>query len=44
MSWESRPMARWMGSAAAGVNPRLMGLGPVDATRKLLRRQGLTIR
>ena len=38
-----RPMARWLGSAAAGVDPRLMGLGPVDATRKLLRRQGLTI-
>lgn len=38
-----RPMARWLGSAAAGVDPRLMGLGPVDATRKLLRRLGLTI-
>ena len=38
-----RPMARWLGSAAAGVDPRLMGLGPVDAARKLLRRQGLTI-
>lgn len=37
------PMARWLGSAAAGVDPRLMGLGPVEATRKLLRRQGLTI-
>ena len=37
------PMARWLGSAAAGVDPRLMGLGPVAAARKLLRRQGLTI-
>ncbi len=38
-----KPMARWLGSAAAGVNPRLMGLGPVRATRKLLTRQGLEI-
>ena len=38
-----RPRARWLGSAATGVNPRLMGLGPVDATRKLLQRLGLTI-
>ena len=38
-----RPLARWIGSAAAGVDPRLMGLGPVAATRKLLKRQNLTI-
>ena len=38
-----KPMARWLGSAAAGIDPRLMGLGPVEASRKLLRRQGLTI-
>ena len=38
-----RPLARWIGSAAAGVDPRVMGLGPVSATRKLLARQGLTI-
>lgn len=37
-----QPLARWLGSAAAGVDPRYMGLGPVPATRKLLRRQGLT--
>ena len=37
------PMARWLGSAAAGVDPRVMGLGPVAATRKLLRRLGLTL-
>ena len=36
-------MARWMASAAAGVNPRVMGLGPVDATRKALQRAGLTL-
>lgn len=37
------PMATWIGSAAAGVNPRLMGLGPVRATRKLLARHDLNI-
>jgi acetyl-CoA C-acetyltransferase len=36
-----RPLARWVGSAVAGVDPRLMGLGPVEATRKLLARTGL---
>ncbi|MCY4071035.1 MAG: thiolase family protein [Chloroflexi bacterium] len=38
-----KPLARWVGSAAAGVDPRVMGLGPVHATRKLLRRHGLSI-
>jgi 3-oxoadipyl-CoA thiolase len=37
------PMARWLGSAAAGVDPGVMGLGPVPATEKLLQRLGLTI-
>ncbi len=37
------PMARWLGSAAAGVDPGVMGLGPVPATEKLLARLGLTI-
>jgi len=37
------PMARWLGSAAAGVDPALMGLGPVPATEKLLARLGLRI-
>ena len=37
------PMARWMASAAAGVDPRVMGLGPVEATRKALQRAGLTM-
>ena len=39
-----KPMARWLGSAAAGVDPRLMGLGPVAATRKLLQRQNVAIK
>ncbi len=38
-----KPMARWLGSAAAGVDPRVMGIGPVYTTRKLLKRNGLTI-
>jgi 3-oxoadipyl-CoA thiolase len=37
------PMARWVGSAAAGVPPRLMGMGPVPATRKVLDRNGLSM-
>jgi len=38
-----QPLARWMGSAATGVDPRVMGLGPVRATQKVLERNGLTI-
>lgn len=38
-----RPMARVMGSATAGVEPRLMGLGPLPATEKLTRRLGISI-
>jgi 3-oxoadipyl-CoA thiolase len=38
-----RPMARWIGSAVAGVDPGVMGYGPVPATQKLLRRLGLTL-
>ena len=38
-----RPMARWLGSAVAGVDPRVMGYGPVPATQKLLDRLGLTL-
>jgi acetyl-CoA acetyltransferase family protein len=38
-----RPMARWVGSAVAGVDPGVMGYGPVPATQKLLQRLGLTL-
>lgn len=38
-----QPMARIVASAAAGVNPRTMGLGPIPATRKALSRAGLSI-
>ncbi|MCA9546546.1 MAG: thiolase family protein, partial [Myxococcales bacterium] len=33
-------LATWHGGAAAGVNPRTMGIGPVPATRKVLDRSG----
>ena len=35
------PRARVVGTAVAGVAPRIMGIGPVAATRKLLARLGL---
>jgi 3-oxoadipyl-CoA thiolase len=38
-----KPMARVMASAAAGVAPRTMGLGPVPATQKALARADLTL-
>jgi len=37
------PLVRVVSSAAAGVDPRTMGLGPVPATRKALSRAGLTV-
>ncbi|UCC49780.1 MAG: thiolase family protein [Gemmatimonadota bacterium] len=37
------PMARWIGSAVAGVDPGVMGYGPVPATEKLLKRVGISL-
>lgn len=37
------PKARVVAAAVAGVDPGVMGLGPIPATRKVLRRAGLTI-
>jgi 3-oxoadipyl-CoA thiolase len=37
------PRARILGSAVAGVAPRVMGIGPVPATKKLLARLGLSL-
>ncbi|WP_019053854.1 3-oxoadipyl-CoA thiolase [Sphingobium xenophagum] len=37
------PRARILGLASAGVEPRVMGIGPVPATQKLLKRLNLTI-
>jgi 3-oxoadipyl-CoA thiolase len=38
-----KPLARVITSAAAGVEPRVMGLGPIHATRKALARARLTL-
>jgi len=38
-----RPLARWVCSAAAGVDPRVMGLGPIPATQKALARAKLSL-
>ncbi|HXS99544.1 MAG TPA: thiolase family protein [Elusimicrobiota bacterium] len=35
-----KPMARWAGSASAGVDPSYMGIGPVPAIQKVLGRTG----
>jgi len=39
-----KPIARVIASAAAGVPPRIMGIGPVAASKKALERAGLTIK
>ncbi|RLA58640.1 MAG: 3-oxoadipyl-CoA thiolase, partial [Gammaproteobacteria bacterium] len=41
--FETKPRARILAGAIAGVEPRVMGLGPVPATRKALERAGLTL-
>lgn len=38
-----KPIARVINWAAAGVSPELMGIGPVPAVRKLLKRTGLIL-
>lgn len=38
-----KPMARIIGTAAAGVDPRLMGTGPIAATNKLMKKLGKKI-
>ncbi|MGO3743016.1 3-oxoadipyl-CoA thiolase [Kerstersia sp.] len=38
-----RPLARVVAMAAAGVEPRVMGIGPVEASRRVLQRAGLSI-
>ncbi len=41
--YDLTPMARIVSSAAAGVHPDIMGIGPVPATEKALARAGLTV-
>lgn len=38
-----KPLARLVGYAHAGVEPELMGLGPIPASRKVLEKAGLTV-
>ncbi|MFC3862366.1 thiolase family protein [Deinococcus antarcticus] len=38
-----KPLARWVSGAAAGVEARVMGLGPIPATRKALERADLKV-
>jgi 3-oxoadipyl-CoA thiolase len=38
------PLGHFVGSAVAGVDPRLMGIGPVPAVRKLLARTGVDLK
>lgn len=50
LSWERaqalglKPIAKIKGMAVAGVDPSIMGYGPVPATRKLLKQAGLSIK
>jgi 3-oxoadipyl-CoA thiolase len=36
------PLGRFLASAVAGVDPRVMGIGPIPAVRKVLKRAGIT--
>ena len=38
-----KPMARIVAHAIVGVDPRIMGIGPVPAVRKVLEKAGLTL-
>ena len=38
-----KPMATWVGGASAGVDPSIMGVGPVAATKKVMAKTGLTV-
>ncbi|MBD0338323.1 MAG: acetyl-CoA C-acyltransferase [Thermoleophilia bacterium] len=39
----AQPLGAFVGSAAAGVDPRVMGIGPVPAVRRLLGRVGISV-
>jgi len=41
--YDLKPMARVVSMAVAGVDPAIMGIGPVAATEKALKRAGLTV-
>jgi 3-oxoadipyl-CoA thiolase len=39
----AEPLGRFVASAVAGVDPRIMGIGPIPAVRKVLRRAGIEV-
>ena len=40
---KSKPLAKIIGTGSAGVDPRIMGIGPVPAVRKAMHRAGLSV-
>jgi len=42
--YDLKPMAKVISMAVAGVDPAIMGIGPVTATQKALKRAGLTVK
>ena len=38
-----KPRLRWVGRGVSGVDPSIMGIGPVPATRKVLKKTGMTL-
>jgi 3-oxoadipyl-CoA thiolase len=41
--FDAEPLGAFVGSAVAGVDPRVMGIGPIPAVRKLLDRAGVAV-
>lgn len=39
-----KPLVRYVSSGQAGIEPRIMGLGPIEASRKALKRAGLSVK
>lgn len=39
-----KPMAYWVAGASAGVDPAYMGLGPIEATKKIMKKTGLSVK
>lgn len=39
-----KPLAFWIDGASAGVDPAYMGLGPIDATKKVMKHSGMSVK
>jgi acetyl-CoA C-acetyltransferase len=39
-----KPMAYWIAGASAGVDPAYMGLGPIESTKKIMAKTGMTVK